>query len=82
MVLELHIFYGRMAFELIEVIKSCLAFAIDFTCEKIHNIMSLMLDLRYEGLHVITDYVEYKKTMHVVVEYDQIILVPLLVKVL
>lgn len=44
--------------------------------------MSLMLDLRYEGLHVITDYVEYKKTMHVVVEYDQIILVPLLVKVL
>lgn len=80
--LEQELLYGCMAFESIVVIKPCLAFAIDFTCEKIHNIMSLMLDLRYEGLHVITDYVEYKKTMHVVVEYDQIILVPLLVKVL
>ena len=42
--------YGRMAFESIEVIKSCLPFAIDFTREKAHNMLSFMLDPRYKGL--------------------------------
>ena len=46
---ELQLFYSRMAFESIEVIKPCLAFVVDFTCEKAHNMLSLMLDPRYKG---------------------------------
>ena len=44
-----------MAFELIEVIKPCLAFAVDFTRERAQNMLSLMLDPRYKGLQVIID---------------------------
>ena len=79
---ELQLLYGRMAFEPIEVIKPCLAFAVDFTCEKVLYIMlSLMLDPMYKGLQVIIDYVGREKAMHIVAEYDQLVLVPLLVKV-
>ena len=46
---ELQLLYGHMAFELIEVIKPCLAFVVDFTCEKTHNMLLLMLDPRYKG---------------------------------
>ena len=78
---ELQLLYGRMAFESIEVIKPCLAFAVDFTREKAHNMLSLMLDPRYKGLQVIIDYVGREKAMHIVAEYDQLVLMPLLVKV-
>ena len=70
-----------MTSESIEVIKACLAFAIDFTCEKAHNMLSLMLDPRYKGLHVINDYVGHEKAMHIVAEYNQLAFVPLLVNV-
>ena len=63
---ELQLLYGRMAFESIEVIKPCLEFAVDFTCEKAHDVLSLMLDPRYKGLHVIIDYVRRKKAMYIV----------------
>ena len=43
--------------------------------------LSLMLDTRFKGLHVIIVYVGREKAMHIVVEYDQIVLVPLFVKV-
>ena len=70
-----------MAFESIEVIKPCLAFTVDFTREKAHNMFLLMLDPRYKGLQVIINYVGRKIVMHIVAEYDQLVLVPLLVKV-
>ena len=79
--LEQELLYGCMAFESIVVIKPCLAFAIDFTCEKTHNMLLLMIDPRYKGLHVIIDYVGREKAMHIMAEYDQLVLVPLLVKV-
>ena len=43
---ELQLLYGHMTFESIEVIKPCLAFTVDFTHEKAHNMLSLMLDPR------------------------------------
>ena len=78
---KLQLLYGRMAFESIEVIKPCLAFAVEFTREKAHNMLSLMLDPRYKGLQVIINYVGREKAMHIVAKYDQLVLVPLLVKV-
>lgn len=77
---KLQLLYDYMAFKSIEVIKSCLAFAVHFTRKKAHNILLLILDPMYKGLQMIIDYVEREKAMHIVIEYDQIVLVPLLVK--
>ena len=57
------------------------AFPVDFTREKAHNMLALMLDPRYKGLHMTIDYVGREKAMHVVAQYDQLVLVPLLMKV-
>ena len=78
---ELQLPYGRMTFEAIEVIKPCFAFAVGFTREKTHNMLLSMLDPRYKRLQVIIDYVGHEKAMHIEVEYDQLVMMPLLVKV-
>ena len=63
---ELQLLYGRIDFGTNEVITPCLAFVVDSTREKAHNMLSLMLDPRYKGLQVIIDYVGHKKAMHIV----------------
>ena len=70
-----------LAFESNEVIKPYFVFAVDFTHEKAHNMLSLMLDPRYKGLLVIIDYLGRVKAMHIVAKYDQPVLVPLLINV-
>ena len=51
------------------------------TCENAYNMLLLILDCRYKWLYVIIDYVRRENAMHIVVENDQLVLVPLLVKV-
>ena len=78
---ELQLFYGHMAFESTKVIQTCLAFVVDFTIEKAHNMLSLMLDPNYDGLHVIIDNMEREKAIHIMAKYYQFVFVPLFVKV-
>jgi len=67
-----------MQAEVIGVLKPFLAFASSFQHCHVHNMLVLILDLRFMNLGFIRDYVDLELAMHVVTNYDWEILMPLL----
>ncbi len=78
---ELEILYGRMAFEVINVLEPFLAFVVTFNVVTSHNMCALQLDPRFKGLQCIMEYVGRDKTATIVEEYDRQVLMLLLVVV-
>lgn len=77
---ELEILYGHMAGQVADVLRPLLSFARKFEEGSAHNMICLMLDLRFKGLEMIVDYVGCGVAKQVVDEYDGKVLVPLLMK--
>jgi hypothetical protein len=48
--------------------------------KKTHNMISLMLDLKYKSLHIVSSFVEREQGVALVEEYDKKSLYPMLVK--
>ncbi len=56
-----------------------LAFTSIYNASKTHNMLTLMLDLRFKSLDVVKTFVRHEKMIQMVVEYDYKTLLPLLV---
>jgi hypothetical protein len=54
---EFEILYGRMAGQVVDVLRLFLSFVRKFEEGSEHNMICLMLDPRFKGLEVIVDYV-------------------------
>jgi CO/xanthine dehydrogenase Mo-binding subunit len=67
-----------MQAKVISVLKSFLTFAPSFQPHHVHNMLVLMFDMCFKNLQFIKDYVGLELAMQVVVDYDQEILMPLL----
>jgi hypothetical protein len=60
-----------MQAKVISVLKPFLAFASSFWPCHVHNMLILILDLRFKNLELIKDYVDLELAMQVVANYDR-----------
>ncbi len=67
---KLEILYGRMACEMINVLKLFLAFFMTFNVVIAQNMCTLQLDPSFKGLQCIMEYVGQDKVVTIVEEYD------------
>ncbi len=70
-----------MQAEIISVLKPFLAFASSFRPCHVHNMLILIFDLCFKNLELIRDYVNLELAMQVAANYDQKILMPLLLTI-
>jgi len=77
---ELKILYGHMATKTMGVLAHFLSFMEYVTTIGAHNMLALMLDLRFKRLKCVIDFLGYNKAKFLAIEYDNKILIPLLVK--
>jgi hypothetical protein len=66
--------------EVINVLDSFLSFLKVYDKKKTHNMVYLMLDLRYKSLHIISSFVRREQGVAPIEEYDSKSLYPMLVK--
>jgi hypothetical protein len=69
-----------MAVKALGVLAHFLSFMEFVTTISAHNMLALMLDLKFKGLKCVIDFLGHDKVKLLVVEYDSKILIPLLVK--
>ncbi|KAG0584835.1 hypothetical protein M758_3G242300 [Ceratodon purpureus] len=77
---ELLIMKSRMEEEVLAVLEPLLSFAGTFSRQSAHNMLALMLDPRFKGLGLVRDYVGPEKVVGIVFEYDNLVLLPLLMQ--
>lgn len=71
---------SRMEDEVLAVLEPLLSFASNFSRQNAHNMLALMLDPRFKGLGLVRDYVGADKVVVIVLEYDNMVLLPLLMQ--
>jgi hypothetical protein len=62
------------------VLNSFLSFLRKYENKKAHNMISLMLDIRFKSLRIVSSFVRREQGMALVEEYDRKTLYPMLVK--
>jgi hypothetical protein len=77
---ELSLLVSNIKREVINVLDSFLSFLKVYDKRKTHNMISLMLDLRYKSLHVISSFIGKEQGVAFVKEYDRKSLYLMLVK--
>jgi len=77
---ELSFLASNIRREVINVLDSFLSFLKVYDKRKVHNMISLMLDLRYKNLHVVSSFVGREQNVVLVEKYDRKSLYPMLVK--
>jgi hypothetical protein len=77
---ELSLLASNIREELINVLDIFLSFLKVYDKRKTYNVISLMLDLRYKSLHIISSFVGKKEGVIHVGEYDRKSLYPMLAK--
>ena len=77
---ELLVMKSRMEEEVLAVLEPLLSFAATFSRQSAHNMLALMLDPRFKGLGLVRDYVGPEKVVGIVFEYDNLVLLPLLMQ--
>lgn len=70
-----------MGLEVVKVLAPFLSFAVRFSSDKAHNMLALMLDLRFKSLDCIIQYVGVDRARAIVQEYDNKFLIPYLVRI-
>lgn len=66
--------------QVLEVLLPFISFMHVIDQKKGHNMLALMLDPKYKSMHLVTSYLEYEATTSLVVDYDEKILLPLLLE--
>jgi uncharacterized protein YktA (UPF0223 family) len=77
---ELSLLASNTRREVINVLDFFLSFLKVYDKRKGHNMTSLMLDLRYKSLHIVSSFVGREQGVAQVEEYDRKSLYPMLVK--
>jgi hypothetical protein len=77
---ELSLLVSNIRMESINVLDSFLSFLKVYDKKKAHNMISLMLDPRYERLHIVSSFVGREQGVVLVEEYDRKSLYLMLVK--
>jgi hypothetical protein len=77
---ELLVLKSRMEEEVLAVLEPLLSFAGTYSRQNAHNMLALMLDPRFKGLGLVRDYVGGEKVVSIVYEYDNLVLLPLLMQ--
>jgi hypothetical protein len=67
---KFEILYGKMAFEVINVLKLFLAFVMTFNVSIAQYMCTLQLDPSFKGLQCIMEYVGRDKVVTIMEEYD------------
>ncbi len=62
------------------MLNSFLSFLRKYENKKAHNMISLMLDIRFKSLRIVSSFVRREQGMALVEEYDRKTLYPMLVK--
>ncbi len=76
---KLEILHNIMAPKVIDVLEPFLSFAMTFNVVVAHNICTLQLNQRFKLFYYIMEYVSWDRGAIIVEEYDQHVLLPLLV---
>jgi hypothetical protein len=76
---ELYLFWQHMQKQVVQVLNLFLSFMAYFQKAKAHNMLAMILDLRFKGLKLVIQYVGEKRTLHIASEYDCQVLFPLLI---
>jgi hypothetical protein len=81
------IFYAKleklqicMKHQILEVFFHFIYFLHGFDRRKSHQILVLMLYLKFKNMHLITSYVDYKNATSLVVDYESQLLLPMVVE--
>jgi hypothetical protein len=77
---ELFLLASNIRREVINVLDSFLSFLKKYENKKAHNMISLILDLRFKSLGIISSFVGKEQGVVLVEEYDRKSLYPMLVK--
>ncbi len=67
---EWEILYNCMATKVVKALAPFLFFVQNFQCDKAHNMMALMFDLRFKGLICVCEFVGQERTMKIIHEYN------------
>jgi hypothetical protein len=68
---ELFLLASNIKREVINVLDSFLSFLKVYDKRKAHNMIFLMLDLRYKSLHIVSSFVGKEQGVALVEEYDR-----------
>jgi hypothetical protein len=77
---ELSLLASNIKREVINVLDSFLSFQKVYDTKKTHNMISLMLGLKYKSLHIVSSFVRKEQGVALVEEYDKKSLYPILVE--
>ncbi len=77
---ELFLLVFNIIKEVINVLDSFLSFLKVYDKRKLHNMISLMLNLRYKSLHIVSSFVGREQGIALFEEYDRKSLYPIMVK--
>ncbi len=67
-----------MQAQIVKVIKLCLCFLIAYYSLQVHNMFALMFDPCFKSLRVLQNYVGRGNVIHLVIEYDAKVVIPLM----
>ncbi len=73
---ELEILYGHMATKTLGVLAHFLSFMEFVMTIGAHNMLALMLDLKFKGLKCVIDFLGHDKAKLLTTKYDSKILIP------
>lgn len=68
----------RVMGEVLLVLAPLLASSSTYSLSKVHNILALMLDVRFKSLDMVKTFVRWAKVIPMVVKCDTKVLIPLL----
>jgi hypothetical protein len=77
---ELSLLASNIRREVINVLNSFLSCLKKYENKKVHNMISLMLDIRFKSLHIVSSFVGREQGVVLVEKYDRKTLYPMLVK--
>lgn len=75
---EVLLFPKNMWVQVVKVIKPCFYFLIVYDLHQVHNMLAFMLDPYFKSLQVFKIYVGQGNVIHLVIEYDAKLIIPLL----
>ncbi len=76
---KVFIFQKNMQAQIDKVIKLCLYFLIAYESHQVHNMFALMFDPCFKSLWVLKNYVGRGNVIHLVIEYDAKVIIPLMI---
>ncbi len=76
---ELYLFPQQMQKQMVQVLNPFLSFMASFQKAKAHNMLAMILDLRFKELGLVIQYVSKERTLHIAGEYDHQVLFPFLI---